>query len=188
MSNDNISKQRKPLPTLETERLVLRPFSVKDAPSVQRLAGAREVADTMLTIPHPYEDGVAEQWIGTHEERSQQGHGLDLAVVCKDGEQLVGAIGLSVAGMHERAELGYWIGTPWWNGGFCTEAARAIVRFGLEQLELNRISGHHFARNPASGRVMQKIGMKHEGTLRQHAKKCDRFEDIECYGILRDDT
>jgi hypothetical protein len=53
-------------PTLETPRLVLRPFTLEDAPAVQRLAGAKEVAATMLAVPHPYEDGIAEQWISTH--------------------------------------------------------------------------------------------------------------------------
>ena len=85
-----------------------------------------------------------------------------------------------------RAELGYWIGKPYWGQGYCTEAARATLDFGFEQLGLNRIFAHHFARNPASGRVMQKIGMTREGRLRQHVKKWDAFEDLELYGILKD--
>jgi len=56
-------------PTLETTRLILRPFTVADAPDVQRLAGDREIASSTLNVPHPYEDGMAEQWIGTHQEK-----------------------------------------------------------------------------------------------------------------------
>ena len=74
---------------------------------------------------------------------------------------------------------------PYWNRGYATEAARAMLTFGFEVLELNRIFAEYYARNPASGRVMQKIGMTHEGMLRQHMFKDDRFEDSVVYGILR---
>lgn len=62
---------------------------------------------------------------------------------------------------------------------------RELVRFGFEQLGLNRIYGQHMSRNPASGRVMQKVGLKHEGRLRQHLRRWDKFEDIECWGLLK---
>ena len=100
---------------------------------------------------------------------------------------LIGAVGLRLELDDRRAELGYWIGKPYWNQGYCTEAARAAIQFGFEQLELNRIFANHFVRNPASGRVMQKLGMVYEGRLRQHVKKWDAFEDLELYGILKDD-
>ncbi len=99
---------------------------------------------------------------------------------------LIGAVGLRIDDEDQRAELGYWIGKPYWGQGYCTEAAGAVIRFGFEQLGLNRIFAHHFARNPASGRVMQKLGMAHEGRLPQHVKKGDAFEDLELYGIVRE--
>ena len=176
------------LPRLRTERLILRPLTVADAKRVQLLAGAREIASTTLSIPYPYEDGVAEKWIASHQENFEQNKGLDLAITLPATGAVIGAIGFgSINTDHQRAELGYWIGQEWWNKGYCTEAARQIIRFGFEQLRLNRIVAHHFARNPASGRVMQKIGMTHEGTLRQHVKKWDKFEDLLCYGILSSD-
>ena len=78
--------------------------------------------------------------------------------------------------------MGYWIGKPYWNQGFGTEAALAILRYAFEQLGLNRVYAAHFRRNPASGRIMQKIGMTYEGRLRQHVKKWGDFEDMEYYG------
>ena len=88
---------------------------------------------------------------------------------------------------HQRAVVGYWIGCEYWNNGYCTEAAGEIVRFGFEELGLNRIVSSHLTRNPASGRVMQKIGMKYEGCSPQQVRHRGRFEDLERYGLLRAD-
>ena len=98
---------------------------------------------------------------------------------------MIGAIGVVVRPQHDKGELGYWIGEPYWGRGFATEAAGAIIRYGFETFDLNRLSAVHFARNPASGRVLQKNGMRHEGSLRQDLKKWDEYVDVEVYGILR---
>jgi RimJ/RimL family protein N-acetyltransferase len=172
-------------PTLETDRLILRPFSLDDAPIVQELAGERDIADTTLNIPHPYEDGVAEAWIATHQESYERKGHLHFAIVLRSTDALIGAIGLTTNPEHESAEIGYWVGKPYWNCGYCTEAAKAVVAYGFDVLKLNRIYAHHFSRNPASGRVMQKIGMTHEGVMKQHIKKWGVFEDVEIYGLLR---
>jgi RimJ/RimL family protein N-acetyltransferase len=86
-----------------------------------------------------------------------------------------------------RAEMGYWLGVPFWSQGIATEAARAVLRYGFEHLNLHRIHAFHFVRNGASDRVMQKIGMQHEGTLRHHDHKDDHWEDLVSYGILADE-
>lgn len=172
-------------PTLITKRLRLRPFHMRDASCVKSLAGSREIADTTLTIPHPYPDGGAEEWIRTLGDGYRKGQSVTFAVVRRKDRRLIGAIGLSVHTTHERAELGYWIGLPYWGQGYCTEAARKILHFGFIDLGLNRIHSRHLTRNPASGRVMQKAGMQHEGQERQHVRKWGKFEDLETYGVLR---
>lgn len=174
-------------PTLSGARLDLRPFSPADAPEVQALAGAREVADTTLTIPHPYGDGAAEEWIGTHAAAWAAGTLATFAVVERSTRRLAGAVSLALKPAHARGELGYWIGAPFWNRGYATEAAGLVLRFGFEELGLNRVHAQHFTRNPSSGRVMQKLGMRHEGRLRQHVARWGRYEDLEQYGILRDE-
>ena len=175
-------------PVLKTERLILRPFTLEDAPEVQRLAGDKDIADTTLFIPHPYEDGMAEEWIGKHQDEFDRGEVITFAIVHRKHKFLVGAIGLSEIKRHdETASMGYWIGKPYWNQGYCTEAAKAVLKYGFEVLNLNKIHAHHFKRNPASGKIMQKIGMKHEGCLRQHIKKWGKFEDLEAYGILKEE-
>jgi ribosomal-protein-alanine N-acetyltransferase len=171
-------------PTLRTTRLLLRPFGMGDASVVQRLAGAAAVADTTQNIPHPYEDGLAEAWIASHEPAYTRGERVVFAITEQDGN-LVGAINLNLRQEHHRAELGYWIGEPYWGRGYATEAAQAIIEYGFTTLALNRIVATHLTRNPASGRVMQKAGMRHEGVQRQHVYKNGRFEDLESYGIIR---
>jgi RimJ/RimL family protein N-acetyltransferase len=174
-------------PQLRTERLLLRPFTPQDASIVQQLAGDKAIADTTLHIPHPYPDGLAERWISTHDLRFRDGREAVYAITLADNWQLIGAVGLTIIPDHRRAELGYWLGRPYWGQGCTTEAARELLRYGFTELGLNRIFAFHFSRNPASGRVMQKIGMQYEGTLRQHIAKWSQFEDLKMYGILKDE-
>lgn len=174
-------------PTLRTKRLILRPFTLSDAPQVKQLAGTWEIADTTLSLPHPYEDGMAEKWIKTHHSGFREGSEVIFAIVPSKTDILCGAIGLRIAPENFRAEIGYWFGKPYWGKGYCTEAAQEILRYAFKDLGLHRIHSSHFSRNCASGRVMQKIGMTHEGCFRQHILKWDKFEDLEQYGILKSD-
>jgi [ribosomal protein S5]-alanine N-acetyltransferase len=174
-------------PTLQTARLILRPFHLSDAPVVQHLAGAPEVAATTLNVPHPYQDGMAEAWIKSHEKDFAARRQAVFAVAWRESNEFCGCIGLGIDERHRHAELGYWIGVPFWGYGICTEAAREILRFAFEELDLHRVYASHMTNNPASGRVMQKIGMMHEGCLREHYFKDGRFVTTEQYGILKSD-
>lgn len=171
---------------IETQRLILRPFSLSDALEVQQLAGDKDIAANVRMIPHPYPDGMAEDWINSLDDKLEHGE-IHLAITLKSGCALVGAIGLISDSANESAELGYWIGKPYWNKGYCTEAARAMTRYGFEQMNLNRIHAFYMTKNPASGRIMQKTGMTFEGTLRKCIKKWDVFEDVNVYSLLRNE-
>jgi len=174
-------------PKLKTERLILRPFGLDDAPIVQQLAGDKAIAETTLNIPHPYEDGVAENWIATHKDNFEQGKIITYAITLVEDKSLIGGISLVLNLRFERAEMGYWIGKPYWNKGYCTEAAKAMLKYGFEELKLNRIFAHYLVRNQSSGRVMEKMGMKFEGTLRSHVKRWNDYEDLNIYAILREE-
>ncbi|HSR47873.1 MAG TPA: GNAT family N-acetyltransferase [Anaerolineales bacterium] len=173
------------LPTLETERLRLRAFVPGDAPQVQRLAGAWEIAATTANIPHPYQDGAAEAWIATHRQAFAQQEAATFAIVLKPDLTLIGAIGLGLDPTNRAAELGYWIGVPYWNRGYCTEAGKAVLAFGFEALDLHRIMARHMTKNPASGQVLQKLGMTYEGTQRGSILRWGSFEDAAVYAILK---
>ena len=171
-------------PTLTTERLTLRPFVDEDAFDVERLAGMREIADTTLNIPHPYPHGGAAEWIRLHAPAWKDRTSATFGIVGRKTGALVGAISLMIKREHRRAELGYWIALDCWNLGYATEASARIIDFGFEELGLHRIEARHFIRNPASGRVMQKLGMQQEGVERDWAIKWNRFESLAVYSIL----
>lgn len=176
------------IPRLFSERLVLRPFASSDAPNVERLAGTREVADTTLTIPHPYPTGSAGAWISTHGSAWERSEHLTLAVCdCLAPHELLGTISLKIATIHRSAEIGYWIGLEHWGQGYATEAARTIVGHAFAELNLHRIQGRHFVRNPSSGRIMKKLGMQFEGIHRDAFLRWGRFEDVAAYGLLAHD-
>ncbi len=174
-----------PQDPVATKRLLLRPFVSDDVEDVCRLAGDRQIADTTAAIPHPYEPRMAEDWIAGHEEQRLRGITLNWAVTLADGGDLVGATSLmNVDRETGLAELGYWVGRSFWGRGYCTEAARAVLAHGFDIIGLERIHAHHMSRNPASGAVLEKIGMIHEGAMRRHMPRWGVLEDIELYGIL----
>jgi RimJ/RimL family protein N-acetyltransferase len=181
----SIAIMEKKMPKLKTERLILRPFELSDAERVRELAGDRAIADTMLNVPHPYEKGIAEEWISKHKSKFEDRGSVHLAITLKSSREVIGAIGLHRNKRNNRAELGYWIGKKYWNQGYCTEAARAILEYAFGELKLNKITSSHFVSNPASGKVMSKIGMKKEGIFEEHVIKWDKYEDLIKYAILR---
>ncbi|PYV57406.1 MAG: GNAT family N-acetyltransferase [Acidobacteria bacterium] len=168
---------------IQTDRLDLRTFAESDIPELVPLIGAREVAVTTLRIPHPYEERHAKEFLASAIEENE----LRLVIRLRRDGRLCGGIGLHPDDQHQRAELGYWIGVPFWGNGYAIEAARAVVRYGFEHLNFNRIFAAHFAGNDASARVLQKIGMQYEGRMRQAIRKWHKFIDLERYAILRED-
>jgi RimJ/RimL family protein N-acetyltransferase len=160
---------------------------MEDAPEVARLAGDRDIASTTLVIPHPYKLDDATKWISYHQTAFDSGQAVQFAACLRSSDQLIGCMGLVLQPEHDRAELGYWIGKPFWGNGYATEAARSVVRYGFEKFNLNRIFAAHFQGNQASGNVLRKIGMKHEGCARQAILKWGNFLDLEMYAILRDE-
>ena len=176
-------------PRLETERLRLRPFLADDAARVAELAGAREVADTMISIPHPFSVAAARTTIAANASGYQSGRSIHFAIQPRVAEELIGCVELrEIDREHSQAELGFWIGQSAWGQGYASEAAQAAVRFGFERLDLNRIYAHHMLRNPAAAAVLRKAGMKQEGVLRERVKKWGVFEHVALYAVLRSDV
>ena len=145
-------------PVLESPRLILRPHAAEDAGRLQLLAGDILVAQETMNIPHPYEDGMAGDWISGTGDKWRRRTGVEFAIVEKLSGELIG--GMSFVELKgDEAEIGYWIGVPYWGQGYCTEAGLAMIAFGKDALCLCKITARHLSTNPGSGRVMQKLGM-----------------------------
>lgn len=169
---------------LQSERLILRPLTMEDIPALLPLIGAREVAATTLRIPHPYTMEDAKRFLEYSDGAWEKQEGALFSIFLRDGDRLCGGIGLESNREHHQAEIGYWLGVPFWGSGYCTEAVREILAYGFGTLRLNRIHAGHYSRNPASGRVLRKVGMSYEGRQRQHILKWGEYLDVELYGLL----
>ena len=176
----------KTAPTLYTQRLILRSFSLEDATDVQQLAADADIASTTDAIEHPYEDGTAEKWIKWCQETFEKGQRVNFAITLRTEGTLIGTVGLLFL-THltpTKGELGYWIGKPYWNCGYCTEAAKAAVAYGFREHDIDLIYAYYFKRNPASGRVLEKIGMCYVEHIPKDPKR-DFFEDTIQRSILK---
>lgn len=179
----------RPFRELRTERLVLRRLVDSDAAAIPRLCQDREIAAGTLTIPYPYSHSDAVSWLAMDRQRFEAGTSLVWGIATTDGE-LVGTIGLNPDPAHDRAELGYWVGKAFWGRGYASEAGAAVLDYAFSPppaVALNRVYAAHYPWNAASGRVLEKIGLKREGVLRQHIKKWGRYEDSVFYGLARDE-
>ena len=174
------------IPTLPTKRLILDAFTPADAPAGERLVSDHEVARFTLNIPHPYPEGGFLVWMGSHAADFALGKSVAFAVRLHD-RTLVGCVGVRVERPHDRGELGYWIGRPFWGRGYATEAARACLAYAFPHFGLHKVVACHDPGNPASGRILVKLGMTHEGTRRGHLRKGDVYLDTVDYGLLRGD-
>ena len=168
----------KTAPTLYTERLILRSFTLEDAADVKRLASDPDVASTTDVMEQPCEDETAEEWIQWCHKEFEKGAMANFAITLRTDGTLIGTVGLFWIRLpYNDASLGYWIGKPYWNCGYATEAAKAVVAYGFREHDLDLIYADYYKRNPASGRVMQKIGMHYAYDLSE--------EDRIRYRILK---
>jgi len=175
-------------PSLETPRLILRRLTLDDAEALANAINHPKISATTLNIPHPYNLDDAQSWIGSHLDTSIPSDSLPFGMFLRESGELIGGAELSsIDNSNLKAELGYWCSVDFWGHGYTTEAARAIIDYGFRELNLERIYGRCFDINPASARVMEKIGMTFEGTARREHRKNDVFHDFRHYAILRGD-
>lgn len=172
---------------LYTPRLMLRRYTMEDVDTAYaNWMSDTEVARYVTWERHPDKDvtrAVLQVWIDQYASDHAYHWGIET-----DGV-LIGDIAvISGSQQHEHAEIGYCMGKAWWGQGLMTEAFGRVLRFMLEQVGLHRVIARHDILNIGSGRVMQKNGMVHEGTMRQHYRRKDgTFADLLLYGILRDE-
>ncbi|MCX6644910.1 MAG: GNAT family N-acetyltransferase [bacterium] len=173
---------------LETERLILRLPELEDAETLAATINHPEIAKTTLMIPYPYTISDAEGYIINSRDPKTRESEHRFLIFLKDTGKLVGGIGLEgIKPRFKRAEIGYWCAVDHWGKGIVTEAMKRILKYAFEEVELNRVFTLCFAENFASARVMEKCGMKHEGTGREEIIKYDKPVDMHHYAILKSD-
>lgn len=175
------------LPEVETPRLILRKMTMADAQDMYDYSRDPRVSEHVLWDAHrSIQDSRA--YLRYIQRQYRNNEPSSWGIELKETGHLVGTIGYMWWNRENRsAEVGYSLARAQWNKGLMTEALRAVIRFGFEEMNLHRIEAQHETSNPASGRVMEKVGMRQEGVLRGRLYNKGKFVDVALYAILRGD-
>lgn len=169
---------------LYTQRLTLRRFNLDDVFMVSKLCNNMILHEMTFSLPYPYTEAMAVEWIDRHDAWWQNNERYEWAIVHTQTNQLMGAIGLGYHPTHNHGELGYWMGEPFWNQGYASEAAQAIIKWAFEVKNYHRVFARHFLFNPASRKVMEKAGMTYEGRQIEHMYKNGRYHTLDVCSII----
>lgn len=172
---------------IETDRLILRRYVIEDADAMYKnWASDSEVTKFLTWQPHSSVDvsrSIIENWLKEYSDKKY----YQWAIVLKaNGNEPIGDI--SVGQMNEdisMVHIGYCLGRAWWRRGIMSEALKAVMDFMFDTVEVNRVESRHDPMNPNSGKVMQKCGMKYEGTLRSADRNNQGICDACYYALLR---
>lgn len=169
--------------TITTKRLELRLFQTTDAEAVTRLCNNYNIYKNTLYLPYPYTIEDALSWIEHHLDCFNTDSSYEFAITDRKNGELFGAIALSNNQRFNHGEIAYWIGEEYWGNGYATEAAEAILQFAFTEKHYHKVFARYFHSNPASGRVLQKLGMEKEGILIDHVRKENQYINLVYYGI-----
>lgn len=177
-------------PTLHTPRLRLREADDGDAAAIHDIHRHKAVADGVISIPQPHTISDARAWLAKHRTPPAEGRLNYVWLIClADSGEPIGDCGIHIDLRHRRGVLGYLIRPDQWGRGIATEAVGAVIEFAFGSIEppLNRIEADHYPENPASGRVLEKLGFVCEGVLRSYIVKDGVARDAVRWAILRSD-
>ncbi len=173
------------MPRIETDRLVLREPSEADLPVMPGVFHDREIYEYTRNIPYPYTPEDARACLRRYHALARDGAAVTLFAELRERGELIGLVTLALASGRPEAELGYALGRRWWGRGLATEASRAMLGHGFGALGLEEINAHAMLRNPASSRVLAKLGMRSVGVIRNACEKDGRRHDAEGFVITR---
>ena len=174
-------------PTLETERLTLRPMRMGDARSVYAWSRDPEVARYVLWDAHTSILDTRE-YLSYVRRLYRRGLPSSWGICPRGGDQVIGTIGImGWSPENQSCEIGYSLGKAWWGQGYMTEAAGRLILSLFRDLDMNRIEAQHDIRNPASGRVLEKCGMQREGVLRSRVRNKGEYVDVVMWAVIRSD-
>jgi [ribosomal protein S5]-alanine N-acetyltransferase len=175
------------LPSIETDRLLLRKITLNDANDMFEYASDPQVSEYTMWSTHSSLEET-KYFLKSLLKMYKRRELVDWGIVHKAEKKLIGTCGYVEWSMtHSRGEIGYVLDRKYWNQGYMSEAVNAIMEFGFREMLLNRIEAKCEVNNIGSARVMEKVGMQLEGILRQQLFVKGRYWDLKIYSILRDD-
>ena len=175
------------IPTLQTSRLSLRKIEYSDIDAVFEYASREEVTKYLLWSAHETK-AFTKAYLREVQKQYRRHNFFDWAITLKNENKMLGTCGFSSFNLiHNTGEIGYVLSPDYWNKGIATEAARMVITFGFEVLDLNRIEAKFMIENNQSRRVLEKCGMKPEGIKREGIYAKGRYRDVEIYSITKSD-
>lgn len=174
-----------PSDTIHSVRLSLRSVQIEDAVRFTELVQSPEIPSNGLGMSYPYTLEEAQKMIQRAQDATDAGH-MRWAIVHNESREIIGLMTFINNSTHHHCEIGYWIGNAYWNQGFATEAAKAVLAYAFEVRGMHRVIAQTFLHNPSSVRVLEKIGMRYEGEMRDHIWHdfTGEYKTLLVYGIL----
>ncbi len=170
-------------PILQSLSLRFRQLTVDDFHDLVLLANNKKISDQIINIPYPYQENNAVFRMSYIVQGFKSNQRYVFAIIEKSSDKFMGEISINILNNVEIAELGFWIGEPYWNFGYASEAIKEIIRFGFERLNLEMIYGTVYTTNTASSRVMLKNGFTSKGTFGK--TEMYQITRIECQDLLK---
>lgn len=175
-------------PQIITKRLRISQLEIQDIPEIIKYAGNKNVSDLTINIPFPYKNEDAAKWIENSNNIFKNAQGFTFKISLRGSNIFIGSISLNIV-PHAigEAELGFWIAENYWNQGYATEATKAVIEFGFDNLNITKIYASHFSENVSSGKVLVKNNMSIESKFEIYFNKKEKFVTSIKYQILKED-
>ena len=172
----------------ETARLIIRPYKNNDAKALLSVMNDYNIYKTTYGIPHPCDIHYVKRWIKFVTDNLSSGNSFEYAVIEKSSGIYLGNVGvINIDNISKRCDISYFINPHYWGYGYATEASAEMIKFAFLNLDMVRVGGMCMNINPVSARVMEKLGMKHEGVLRKYFCKDNNWIDASNYSILKEE-
>jgi len=176
------------LPTFDTNRLLLRKIELNDLDDIFEFSSDPEVAHHMTWEVNRSKEETFNNFVSVVVENDKKGQSGDWAIILKENKKVIGTCSfIDWSNEHSNAEIGYVLNRNYWGKGFATEAIKELIKFGFEKIDLKRIQGRCDIDNIGSEKVMLKIGMSFEGTLRKNEFIKGEFRDTKIFSILKEE-
>ncbi|MEE0930509.1 MAG: GNAT family N-acetyltransferase [Acutalibacteraceae bacterium] len=172
----------------ETKRLIIRPYITKDANVLLETIGKYEIYKTTYGIPYPCDTKYAKRWIQNVINNALDNRAYEYAIIQKSDKRYLGNVGLiNIDFANQRCDISYFINPGYWGNGIATEASAQLIEYAFNVLNMNRVGGSCMEHNIASSRVMEKLLMSYEGTIKGYFIKDNEYVNIKIYSIMRDE-